>query len=135
MRFASASGSLPQLTCCPAALPLARSDYALTFKPLPLSVDEMAELIRTDGFIRFPAAITPEHCDQMVRISEAIRWISRGFWADFRPEKMAQIANIFAIQPEKRWNDGFPALGPDAEFGTFCDAFSAQHSSSFVHGT
>lgn len=38
----------------------------------------MADLIRTDGFIRFPSAITREHCDQM-------------------------IANIFAIQPEKRW--------------------------------
>ena len=52
-------------------------DYALSFKPLPDTVEAMAELIRTDGFIRFPAALEPDHCDQLV-------------------------ANIFSLQPEKR---------------------------------
>ena len=52
-------------------------DYALSFKPLPDTVEKMAELIRTDGFIRFPAALEPDHCDQLV-------------------------ANIFSLQPEKR---------------------------------
>ena len=67
-------------------------DYALQFKDLPEDVEDMAELIRTDGFIRFPSAITPEHADQLV-------------------------ANIFALKPEQRWNDGFPADGPDAKYG------------------
>lgn len=48
----------------------------------------MADLIRTDGFIRFPSQLSPEHCDQL-------------------------ISDIFSLQPEKRWNDGFPAPGPD----------------------
>ena len=52
-------------------------DYALSFKPLPDTVEAMAELIRTDGFIRFPAALEPDHCDQLV-------------------------ANIFSLEPEKR---------------------------------
>ena len=67
-------------------------DYALQFKDLPEDVEDMAELIRTDGFIRFPSAITPEHADQLV-------------------------ASIFALKPEQRWNDGFPADGPDAKYG------------------
>ena len=67
-----------------------RRDYALSFKPLPDTVEEMAELIRTDGFIRFPAQLKPDHCDQLV-------------------------ADIFSLQPEKRWNDGFPAPGPDQQ--------------------
>jgi len=66
-------------------------DYALSFKPLPDTTEEMADLIRTDGFIRFPSQITPEHCDQLV-------------------------ANIFSLQPEARWNDGFPQKGPDTEY-------------------
>ena len=67
-----------------------RRDYALSFMPLPDTVEEMAELIRTDGFIRFPSQLKPDHCDQLV-------------------------ADIFSLQPEKRWNDGFPAPGSDQE--------------------
>lgn len=69
---------------------LGHRDYALDFKPLPETVDEMAELIRTDGFIRFPAQLKPSHCDRL-------------------------IDRIFSVTPEKRWNDGFPAPGPDQE--------------------
>ena len=36
----------------------------------------MAELIRTDGFIRFPSQLKPDHCDQLV-------------------------VDIFSLQPEK----------------------------------
>ena len=66
-------------------------DYALEFKDLPVEVEDMAELIRSDGFVRFPAQISPEHCDRLV-------------------------AGIFGLSPEKRWNDGFPTPGPDAEY-------------------
>ena len=91
-RLLSALTPLPNQQLCPAA-PTAAAvpDYALAFKDLPVDVADMAELIRTDGFVRFPAQITPEHCDRLV-------------------------ANIFGIQPEKRWNDGFPAPGPDAQY-------------------